>query len=111
MTTSLSHCGAPAVSTFPDDLSSFAPLLAHRDHFVLRILAEDQAAEANLLRNRVAVQLQTNRPGAAQLRLRVFPGGHKLPIDGQADAVTRREDFHFIPVAIVSFLGTAIVLV
>src|SRR5437879_4400209 len=106
MTTSLSRCCAEddftaedaerrrGVSEFLFHISAnlrvlcsqfLPPSLTHGDHPIFWVLAEDQAAEANFLRDFVAVMLQPDGPFDASFRLGIFPIGHKLPIHAQPD--------------------------
>src|SRR5262245_48090455 len=86
-------------------------LVGHRDQSLLRVLAQDQAAEANLLRHFVAVMLQADGAGDAGFGLGILPVGNQRAVHGQADARSDGENLHLVPVAVVGLLGSAVVAV
>src|SRR3954452_17630869 len=86
-------------------------LLGDSNHPLLRVLAEDQAAETNLLGHFVAVMLQTDRSSDACFRFRILPIGDELAVDSQSNPVPGRQNLHLVPVAVVGLLRPAVVAV
>ena len=57
------------------------------------------------------MELQADGAALAELRLRIGPVEHLLPVDGEADAIPDREDLHLVPVVLLAGLLRLAVLV